>query len=378
VWKTINHELQLIADCVCAATVTNFQRRYEAVSVDWDLVLGLARRHRVEGHLAEALLAKGIAGVPAVPQSVENQLRQSRQSIGLRELRLLSGLKAIKGRFDAAGIEFVLLKGLHTTSRGYGKLGIRTNHDIDLLVEEGQIREAAECLSHLGFRRLSTGASAVSDVEADLASGRKDLELYSDDLDIVVDLHWRLFENPFLLPVDAIVKTRTENLFGGCEVRVLRREANLVYLAVHGAHHGWSRLKWLADFQAVFASEPPSVIQAAFALADELGVTACLDQAMSLQRLILNAETPALPAARPSGVRTWILCWLARISIVHFGEKEIETVWGGTKAKNASHYLLKLRPRYLTYQAASDARRRMAEVLRSSRPPVAAESCSVA
>jgi hypothetical protein len=237
VWIRNNPEFQLLADCVHASTLTNFSSLREPVSVHWDTVLGLARRHRVEGHLAETLLRKG-AGVPALPQSVESQLRQSRQKIALRELRLLSGLKAIKGRFDSAAIEFVLLKGLHTTSRGYGKLGIRTNHDIDLLVEEGKVREAAECLSNLGFRRLATGASAASNVDEDLVSGRKDLELYSADLDIVVDLHWRLFENPFLLPVEAIKKTRTENLFGGCEVRVLRPEANLVYLAVHGAHHG--------------------------------------------------------------------------------------------------------------------------------------------
>mgnify|MGYP006155727539 CR=1 FL=1 len=33
----------------------------------------------------------------------------------------------------------------------------------------------------------------------------------------------------------------------------------VVYLAAHGTNHGWSRLKWLADFAAFLAAQPPAV-----------------------------------------------------------------------------------------------------------------------
>jgi hypothetical protein len=310
--------------------------------------------------VAEALLRGGIIGIPELPQKVESALRKARQTITLRELRLLSGLKTIKERLDAAEIGFVLLKGLHTTSRAYGKLGIRTNHDIDLLVEEQDVQEAAERLELLGFRKLANGESATADFSEETKVKHKDLELYHPELDITVDLHWRLFTNPFLLPVQAIKKTKVEALFGGLPVNVLRPDANIVYLAVHGAHHGWSRLKWLADFHAVVAAAGPDAVSAALALAEELGVASGLSQAMILRQAIFEeGSQPAEKLLASRGIRTRMLCQLALVSMTHFDAREIENVWGGTKPKNLSHYLLKTQPRYLAHEVVADVRSRL-------------------
>jgi len=352
-------EFRLLAKCCAISTSGKARGSFEAPSLDWDLALSLAGRHRVEGQLAEALLRGGIAGIPELPQEVERALRQARQTITLRELRLLSGLQAIKERLDDAQIDFVLLKGLHTTSRAYGKLGIRTNHDIDLLVDEKDVQEAAERLSQMGFRKLANGEDATADFSDATKIKQKDLELYSADLDITVDLHWRLFANPFLLPVDRIRKTKVEALFGGCSVHVLRPEANIVYLAVHGAHHGWSRLKWLADFHAVVAAEAEAVA-AAFALAEELDVAPALNQAMALRQAVFGDSSQS---AAPHGIRTRMLCRLALFSMTHFDEREIESVWGATKPKNFSHYLLTSKPRYLAHEAAADIRGRIAGLM---------------
>jgi len=57
-----------------------------------------------------------------------------------------------------------------------------------------------------------------------------------------------------LLPgLDATSAKKRVALLGEHAVATLPDDANLAYLAVHGTAHAWSRLKWLADFNALLA-----------------------------------------------------------------------------------------------------------------------------
>jgi hypothetical protein len=68
----------------------------------------------------------------------------------------------------------------------------------------------------------------------------------------MVEIHWSV-SMPF--PVRArqferIVANNSQRIaFAGREVIVFAPELNLLYLIIHGARHGWQRLKWLVDIK---------------------------------------------------------------------------------------------------------------------------------
>lgn len=69
---------------------------------------------------------------------------------------------------------------------------------------------------------------------------------------IIVELHWRLTNNPRLLPPEA-ARSRQKIVLGDFAGVTLGPDDLLLYLSVRGAKHHWFRLKWLADVHALLA-----------------------------------------------------------------------------------------------------------------------------
>jgi hypothetical protein len=63
------------------------------------------------------------------------------------------------------------------------------------------------------------------------------------------------------------------------------------FLCVHGAHHSWSRLKWLADLNALVVSTS-SDVEHLFRHAQSVGAGKCVGQALWLCRDLFGMEVP--------------------------------------------------------------------------------------
>jgi hypothetical protein len=75
------------------------------------------------------------------------------------------------------------------------------------------------------------------------------------------ELQWRVADNPELLKkVHAGSPAQNVVVADGLSVRTLARDDLFAYLCVHGAHHAWSRLKWLADLNAFIAATDADVV----------------------------------------------------------------------------------------------------------------------
>ena len=76
------------------------------------------------------------------------------------------------------------------------------------------------------------------------------LSFYNRELNTCVEVHWVLMHE---LPVtqkkirQIIAENLTEIEFAGRLFPVFSLEFELLYLLIHGARHGWNRLKWLVD-----------------------------------------------------------------------------------------------------------------------------------
>lgn len=199
---------------------------------DVDGLLAQARRHRVLG------LVAGARGVPAEVVMAARPLR-------LEALARWAQLRRVIEALEEAGVEVVVLKGPPLAHEAHGHFAAREARDLDLLVALEQVARASAALVAAGLR---PGAIAGKETA-------KDTPFTGDGGE--VELHWQLFGNAHLMPVDPAWLAAPRRLeVEGIPVPVLPRDVGLHYLLAHGATHRWARLKWVADVAALLAARP--------------------------------------------------------------------------------------------------------------------------
>ena len=109
---------------------------------DWDQVARLAERHRVVALLAHAL--EDAAVQP--PPTARAELQRRGLQVACEELGMAAELTRLQSAFDAAACTFTVLKGVAAALQGFGRIGLRQNRDIDLLIEDKDLPLAVEVL----------------------------------------------------------------------------------------------------------------------------------------------------------------------------------------------------------------------------------------
>lgn len=258
-----------------------------AAITDWDEVVRLAERHRVEPLVAHGLAAAGLAVPPALEAAVHYHRALSLRDIG-ETLRIAAAL-------DEAGIVHRFLKGAPLGARAYGNPLLKRSWDIDLLVLPGDAVRTASLLGSLDYVPHVPPRPLNADEFERWSIVSKEAEFNSRGGE-TLELHWRVSDHPLLLgSIDADSPGRKVALLDSLGVATLADDANLAYLAVHGTAHAWARLKWLADFHALLMSseDPLALIDRA----KHYPVGRALDAALQLARFLFD---PAPDDQRPS------------------------------------------------------------------------------
>jgi len=169
----------------------------------------------------------------------------------LKQLQAVRNFLNVTDLLRHNGISFVPLKGPLLSYRIYQDPTVRFSHDIDLLVEVEMIEPVMKILFANGYG-LSDGViwpkkkiqqEMVIDSSHHLSFSNKELKL-------CVEVHWVLMPGlPFPAKKQkAIIEENLLNAdFAGRKFILLTKEFELLYLMIHGAKHGWQRLKWLLD-----------------------------------------------------------------------------------------------------------------------------------
>lgn len=256
---------------------------------DWPALARLARRHRVGPLVSRAVRA--IDG-PAAAEAALAPLRERAIRHGLGQL---SDLRQATDSLDAAGVPSLVLKGLPLGARLYGTPLARHGYDIDLLVEPDAVHDAERALTQGGWRLLKPSFRPTPARLRCYDRFAKD-RLFAGP-NGPLELHHRLVNNPALLPLefDRLRQCAVQTEVGGHRFAALADGDLLVYLAVHGQLHGWSRLKWLCDFAALLATTPADRFAAALEQCRTLGLRLepLFGPALLLCRECLHVEPPA-------------------------------------------------------------------------------------
>lgn len=327
----------ITAEMACLAAATLWPRgeaererlaEMALMGLDMTLLARLARRHHVSALVASALPDCPIAAPPSL---LAKGLRHARETARLSLL------------LEAAGVPVVVLKGAATALTAFGQHGYREALDIDLLVPPEHVAAALRVLE-------------ASDYHADHPPGArdKDLAMHHADTGMIVELHWRLFQNPRVLG-DAALSARQIDLLAGCPVTVLDPLVEALYLCCHGGEHGWERLKWLADISALIRNGSVEV-DALYTQARRRRLSRMVGPGLLLAHRVHGTPLPGALARDLK--RDWRMRRLASVAWDCLAGAEDGTELaerdGATTRKNLSHYLFSADPRRLWHEARFD------------------------
>lgn len=214
----------------------------------------------------------------------------------LHNLMVAGELRRAAGALDAAGVDFVALKGIPLAIRLTGKVDGRGRaiRDNDILVRRAMIPKAVSALESIGYSRPAypVESQLVTNFQYELWKGRLPLEV-----------HWAPLP-PLLYPVaEDYVWSRTE-LFdmGGWSVRVFDKTTTIIQLAAHFVQHGGS-FEWILRDLALAWNTwgrdlEPAVVRS---VADRLGLRHVLAYSLAAanDKALLDVPPPSL-RSRPA------------------------------------------------------------------------------
>ncbi|MFZ2404459.1 MAG: nucleotidyltransferase family protein [Methylobacter sp.] len=215
------------------------QQQLAAAGPDTRKVLELGIRHKVS-----PLLYCNLRCHPAGTFSNELLDKLAKQH-KRNSRRALQALQATHELVRAGqGLRFIVMKGLDVAARAYGDLAARQVGDIDMLVDPEQLDEALTVLTAQGWD-LDQPDIWLSANKNILLRNHHDCLLLRERFPHM-ELHWRATRNPFEFPIEdwsALSVSKKSNI----GIPGLNNEDLMIYLCLHGAKHGWGRLKWLFD-----------------------------------------------------------------------------------------------------------------------------------
>lgn len=211
----------------------------------------IAQRHRVAGLVERALRRAGIA----LPRDANSRLRQLASAGAMQAMALSVESLRLQRLFADHGIHVLFLKGAALAVLAYGDLTVRHAKDIDLLVPLAAALQAMDVLTASGYRPTFDLAAVPPDRRTLWFRYAKSMDWTHSGTGAQLELHWRMTDLPLLGDAFVTAQSQVVTLARGHTLQTLEPDALLAYLCVHGAMHGWMRLKWLADVHALLPRE---------------------------------------------------------------------------------------------------------------------------
>lgn len=316
----------------------------DTTPIDWTRFLALVERHRIA-----PLAFEGVTHArERFPADVVHALRAAAMRDRGHVLGLVGVLATVTNLLSAAGIATLSLKGPTLSMLVYGDACLRQCKDLDVLIARDDVPRALAILTAADFRLVSPAGIDPSDRSDRLALWMrlaKDVTLVHQPTGGLVELHWRLNQNPHLLG-DSVRRSRQPVAIGPIDAETLAPRDLLLYLCVHGAEHFWFRLKWLADVHAMLADRAPQAITDFYDDARACGLGTPAGQMLLILEQIYGLPLPA--EARSTALQSWRVRAVTRLALKTLRSlDEPDATRFGTTRLAATHLLLRPTPRFV-------------------------------
>jgi hypothetical protein len=196
-------------------------------------------RHRLSHQQIDRLLGESFA---------KNYLQEK-----IKAMELVRQLIGLADLLNEHNIPFISFKGPLLSQQIYGDPTVRISHDLDVLVNVQDVDKVNTIMLENGYQYINgIGWPKGEKQQKMIIASSKDLTFQNIDTGHIVELHWSFLVE---IPVEKkklesiLVDNKRTIDFYGRMVNTFDDEFNLLYLVIHGAIHGWSRLKWLVDIK---------------------------------------------------------------------------------------------------------------------------------
>lgn len=236
--NNIPEELHLILNLLSEKNTS------ESPKIDWDQFINLAKHHRVYPSLA----SKMVLMEESIPSKVKQTIKQLYQRNTLYMLYLSAEMENINKLFQTENINLLFLKGPLLGTDLYGDVSLRTSNDLDILIPIEQLDQAEDLLLQQGYVKDEYFDTHFNDWKW----RHHHLSFFHQEKGIKIEVHWRLNPGPGREPHFSEL---WEQRRGNKETYTLAKEDLFYFLVLHGARHGWSRLRWLMDIFQMLKQE---------------------------------------------------------------------------------------------------------------------------
>ena len=286
-FEKISSELWLMLACASGDTAKTQNLLHQ--SINWDLLLQLSVHHRVYPLVYKTLSQLNNS---VVSEHVLGLLRQKYRQNAIIALSMAGETVRMVRCFESHGIRAIVLKGAPLAWRFYGDITLRPSKDIDILVPFEELEKAVRILESEGYHEIHFKYLTSRQLQIYLKSIKKTRHFVfrHSKKNIYLELHWKHGHGGRLLPMptESIIKRLK---LAGSSVPVLSDEEWLLYLMLHGASHGWFRLRWLIDI-AKFIQQGCIDWKKASLLAKNYSMDSILHQSLMLADRLLAVPIP--------------------------------------------------------------------------------------
>ncbi|MGM8364878.1 nucleotidyltransferase domain-containing protein [Virgibacillus sp. W0181] len=221
---------------------------YTFESLDWKAFLKQVKHHRIF-----PLLYPKIKNIDYVPNYVKHSMKRLYEKNTFQMLSMCADIEQINRIFTGHHIRVLFMKGPVLAQQLYGEISNRTSSDIDVLIPIDKLAIAEKALVENGYEKHDY----IETVLGDWKWRHHHVTYFHAEENKKVEVHWRLNPGPSKEPsFTELWENRCNiNMFGS-SVYTLNEEYLFLFLIMHGARHGWSRLRWLYDIGQLVERKP--------------------------------------------------------------------------------------------------------------------------
>jgi hypothetical protein len=277
------------------------------------------------------------------PAEIASDLQREAGEIARQNLSFAAESLRVQRLLEGAGLRFLFVKGTTLDMLAYGSLGLKRARDIDLVIAPEAVQEACALLAGAGYVRTVPGPEVRDEQFPIWLKLCKETSWTHKRTGIVLELHNGLVDNPTFLPgIGSHSPSQWVEIGSGIRLPTLRKDELFAYLCVHGATHGWSRLKWIADVAALLKDDNLDERERLYRRSVALGVGRCSAQALSLCQMLFELELSAGLSAelnRDRATRALVKIAIGTMSGRN-SERELDDSVLATVPIHLSHFLL--------------------------------------
>ncbi|HET6863499.1 MAG TPA: nucleotidyltransferase family protein [Pyrinomonadaceae bacterium] len=224
-------------------------RKLASLTVDWNCLFNLSRRHAVE-QLVHKQLSRHAADI--VPPEHLQKLKHLTQANFARNQIFTAELCRLIKLFDASRITAIPFKGPALALFAYGDLNLRRYVDLDIMVRKEDVLAAREILLADGYE--SSKSLNLSQQQV-LLQTQHNLQFHRDQGRIIVELHWEVASHLFASSVRAedLWSNLIDVVVNDTSMKSLSANDLLFSLCIHGSRHLWQRLSWICDISELIS-----------------------------------------------------------------------------------------------------------------------------